>query len=106
MSRSGLCRCFGAMLVASFLFQMPATAQRAQIGSWIEFGSGGEAIEGRDGFDQARDGERIQYTAAFADKMKSAAIAPQRYGHANQRRDTGTVNLRDVDAGSHVRIAG
>lgn len=28
--------------------------------------------------------------------MKSAAIAPQRYGHANQRRDTGTVNLRDV----------
>ena len=35
MSRSGLCRCFGAMLVASFLFQMPATAQRAQIGELI-----------------------------------------------------------------------
>src|SRR2546429_5373037 len=56
----------------------------------------GFGVERGNGFDQARDGERVANAAGFADEMKLAAFAAKRYGNAHERRDAGAVNLRDA----------
>ena len=59
-------------------------------------GGGGFAVEGRDGFDEARDGEGVANAAGTADEVEPAALARQRNGELHEGRDAGTVNLRDV----------
>ncbi len=56
----------------------------------------GFGVEGGDGFDQARDSERVANAAGFADEMKLAAFAAERDRNAHERRDAGAVNLRDA----------
>src|SRR5260221_5213253 len=77
------------------------------IGRWSnELGGFGERVEGRDGFDQASDGEGIENAAGFADEMQDAAFANQRNGHTNERGDAGAVNLRDaVEINDHFASA-
>ena len=61
-----------------------------------ELAGGGERVEGRDGFDQARDGESVADAAGLADEMKRAAFARERNRNAYQRGDAGAVDLRDA----------
>lgn len=60
-----------------------------------EFGSLGEGVEGRDGFDEASDGESVAHAAGSADKVEHAVFAAEGNGHANQRRNAGTIDLRN-----------
>ena len=59
-----------------------------------KFGGFGEGVEGGNGFDQASNGESVEYAAGLADEMEHAAFAAQGNGHADQRRDARAVNLR------------
>jgi hypothetical protein len=62
----------------------------------VELGGGGEGAKGGDGFDKAGDGEGVEDAARFADEMEDATFASEGHGHANQRGDTGAVDLRDA----------
>jgi hypothetical protein len=62
----------------------------------VEFGSGGEGVERRDGFDETGDREGIADAAGLADEMKRAAFAGERNRDAHQRGDAGAVDLRDA----------
>jgi len=59
-----------------------------------KLGSGGESVEGGDGFDEAGDGESVADAARLTDKMKGAPNASQRNRNAHERGDAGAVNLR------------
>ena len=59
-------------------------------------GGGGFAVEGGDGFDEARDGEGVANAAGATDEVEPAAFARQRNGELHEGRDAGAVDLRDV----------
>src|SRR5260221_9564927 len=55
------------------------------IGRWSnELGGFGERVEGRDGFDQASDGEGIEDAAGFADEMQDAAFSMRSEEHTSE----------------------
>src|ERR1700676_640225 len=54
---------------------------------------GGVGFEGRNGFDQAGDGESVADPAVAAYEMQRAAFAGELDGDANQRGDAGAVDL-------------
>src|SRR5882757_7049161 len=59
----------------------------------VELGSFGEGVEGGNGFDEAGNGESVEYAAGFTDEMKHAAFAAEGNGHADERGDTRAVDL-------------
>lgn len=59
-------------------------------------GGGGFGVEGGDGFDEAGDGKGVADAAGAADKAELAPNAIESGGDTNERRDAGTVNLRDA----------
>jgi hypothetical protein len=63
----------------------------------LEAGEGGGfGVEGGDSFDKAGNGEGIADAAMAADEVEPAAFASERDGDADERRDTGTIDLGDA----------
>ena len=66
--------------------------EKSQLGKVGE--GGGFGVEGRDGFDQARDGEGVADASWTANQAQVTAFPRELDGDANQRREAGAVDLR------------
>jgi len=62
---------------------------------------GGFSFEGGDGFDEARDGERIADAALTTDEVERAGFAGETDGNTHQGGDAGAVNLGNVVEDDH-----
>jgi hypothetical protein len=71
--------------------------RRAGLSHSGEVGEGGGfGFEGRDGVDQASDGESVANASGAADETKEAAFTSELDGDADEGREAGAVDLRNT----------